>query len=223
MSQTESSKSNAGRNPSIDRESIEAAVRKVGTKGPVSVNKVAAELGVNVTTVYRHTGGLEGLKRIHALQSFESRGDAPAHENKTWQQWLTDLADFYRAAFLHNPDLLKYAQAALDPRFVRLEQATRVLVEYGFQPIEAVRAHAFLINNVVGYVHQELQTRQQQLVGTTPVYIKLMEAVQSDPERLPTLNNLKLHDDDLDSDINFKYFMGYAIEGIHAHKNNQSK
>lgn len=217
MSQAESSKSNAGRNPSINRQSIEAAVRKVSDNGPVSVNKVAAELGVNVTTVYRHTGGLEGLRRIHALQAFESLGDAPSHQDKSWQQWLTELAEFYRAAFLQNTDLLKYAQAGLDPRFHRLEQATKVLMDYGFEAREAVRAHAFLINNVVGYVHQELQTRQQQMVGTTPVYIKLMEAVKSDPQRLPTLNKLKLDDDDLDSDINFTYFMRYAIEGIQAH------
>ncbi len=220
MSQTPVSKSNAGRNPSINRELIEEAVRKVGLTEPVSMNKVAAELGVNVTTLYRHTGGLEGLRRIHALQSFESLGAAPDHSDKEWQEWLTELAGFYRAAFLDHPDLLKYAQAALDPRFHRLEQAAKVLMSFGFDAKEAVRAHAFLINNVVGYVHQELQTRQQQLVGSTPVYLKLMEAVKSDPDRLPTLNKLKLDDDDLDNDSNFNYFMRYAIEGIQAHLSN---
>ena len=213
----EASKSQAGRNPTIDRSAIEAAVRKVGMQGAVSVNKVAAELGVNVTTVYRHTGGLDGLRRIHALQAFEALGDAPSAEGEDWQGWLLKLSAFYRSAFLQHPDLLKYAQAALDPRFHRLETATRILVDYGFTVIEAVRAHAFLINNVVGYVHQELQTKQQQLVGSTPIYLELVEAVQSDPDRLPTLNRLHLDDADLDNDTNFTYFIGYAIEGIQAH------
>ena len=217
MSDIDKSKSNAGRNPSINIELIESAVRKVSSSGPVSVNKVAAELGVNVTTVYRHTGGLEGLRRIHALQAFDSLGAAPSPDDNSWQDWLFELAAFYRDAFLNNPDLLKYAQAALDPRFYRLEQATKDLMKFGFTAYGAVSAHAFLINNVVGYVHQELQTQQQRLVGNTPVYMHLVEALMSEPERLPTLNKLNLDEEHLDSENNFAFFMRYAIDGIQAH------
>ena len=210
-------KSPAGRNPSIDRAKIEAAVAKVAATGEVSVNKVAAELGVNVTTVYRHTGGLDGLLRISALLQFASLGAAPAHAGLSWQLWLAELAQFYRAAMLRNPTLLRYAQAALDPRFYRLEQATKVLLEYGFSLREAVRAHAFLVNNVVGYVHQELQTEEEKLRGSTPVYEKLAHALRADAEHLPTLTQLRLNNDDLDSETNFAYFMRYAIDGIKMH------
>jgi AcrR family transcriptional regulator len=225
MKSKQTPKRNAGRNPTINRESIAAAVRETTAQGPVSVNKVAAHLGVNVTTVYRHTGGLEGLRRIHALQSFESQGEAPEHEGLSWQKWLFRLANFYRDAFLQHSDLLKYAQVALDPRFQRLEQATKVLIGYGFSAQEAVRAHAFLINNVVGYVHQELQTREQQGYGGIPVYLELIEALRSDPDKLPTLKQVRLEDDDIDNERNFKFFIGYAIEGIQAHltEKNQSK
>lgn len=216
MKPAEINKNSAGRNPSIDRASIEAAVEKVAMHGPVSVNKVAAELGVNVTTVYRHTGGLEGLKRIHALQAFAALGAAPSPQGLDWQEWLCALADFYRSAFLGNPDLLKYAQAALDPRFYRLEEAAKILLAYGFELREAMRAHAFLINNVVGYVHQELQTRQQTRTGNTPEYEKLADALQSDPQRLPVLNKLDLSEEDLDSDKNFAFFIAYAVAGIQA-------
>ena len=157
-----------GRSPTIDKQLIDAAVRKVAESGPVSVNRVASELGVNVTTVFRHTGGLEGLRRIHALQLFERVGEAPSPTGKDWATWLTELASFYRNAFLRKPDLIKYAQAGLDPRFNRLEHAAKTLIEFGFEPIEAVRAHAFLINNVVGYVHQEIQTKQEEMAGNTP-------------------------------------------------------
>ena len=214
MNLPEPIRSSAGRNPSIDRDSIAAAVRKVGLREPVSVNKVAAELGVNVTTVYRHTGGLEGLKRIHALQLFENLGQAPSHEGKAWQEWLLNLGNFYRDAFLNNPDLLKYAQAGLDPRFRRLEQATRILIDYGFQGRHAISAHAFLINNVVGYVHQELQTRKQKSLGSTPVYQQLKDALQQGDESLPTLTTLQLDEDRLDEDNNFNFFLRYAIKGI---------
>lgn len=226
MTKIKKPKNNAGRNPTINHLSIEAAVRKVGSNGPISVNKVAAELDVNVTTVYRHTGGLEGLRRIHALQLFDSLGEAPLIDGKVWQDWLFDLANFYRNAFLQNPDLLKYAQAALDPRFYRLEQATKTLMDYGFSAHGAVSAHAFLMNNVVGYVHQELQTQQQRLIGNVPVYMHLVEALVSDPERLPMLNTLKLDEQQLDSENNFTFFMRYAIEGIEAqlakHSNNKN-
>ena len=207
-----------GRIPLINTESIERSVGKiVGSGAELTMHGVATELGVNVTTLYRHTGGLDGLRRIYAHQVSDNVGADPSHQGKTWSQWLIDLADFYRAAFLQNPDLLKYAQAALDPEFERLERATKVLVDYGFSAREAVRAHAFLVNNVVGYVHQELQTIEQSNLGITPTYSRLSDILQKGSDQLPTLSGLKLDHDDLDRDANFHYFIRYAIEGIAMH------
>lgn len=184
---------------------------------------VAADLGVNVTTVYRHTGGLEGLRKIYAQQISTLVGQNPSAENKNWQEWIIELANFYRNAFLKNPDLLRYAQAALDPEFERLEHATKTLVEYGFSPIEAVRAHAFLVNNVVGYVHQELQTLQESNDGVTETYSRLMHLLQTGSDRLPTLTGLNLDENDLDKDANFRYFIAYAVEGIAVHTSANEK
>lgn len=182
------------------------------------MNGVADDLGVNVTTLYRHTGGLEGLRKIYAHEVSAMVGDDPSPEGKTWRDWLFDMARFYRQAFLNNPDLLRYAQAALDPEFERLERATATLIEFGFKPREAVRAHAFLINNVVGYVHQELQSQLESNEGLTPTYSRLSKVLQTGSAELPTLSQLRLMHDDLDRDANFKFFIAYAIDGIAIHK-----
>ncbi|MFT5260882.1 MAG: AcrR family transcriptional regulator [Arenicella sp.] len=207
-----------GRIPSINNKLIEHSINKVVASGEeLTMHGVATELNVNVTTLYRHTGGLEGLRRIHAQQVSERVGVEPSTEAKAWRDWLSDLANFYRQAFLQTPDLLKYAQAALDPEFERLERVTKALVDYGFSAREAVRAHAFLVNNVVGYVHQELQTIEQSKAGATPTYSRLAEILKVGSDELPTLSGLKLDRDDLDRDANFFYFIRYAIDGIAVH------
>ena len=203
-----------GRTPSINQDLIEAAVRRVGRSSEVTMHGVASELGVNVTTLYRHTGGLDTLRRIYASWLSEQVGGTPSPVGKNWQEWMTGLADFYRGAFIANPELLQYAQAALDPEFERLEEATKILVEYGFAPREAARAHAFLVNNVVGYVHQELQTRAEIAGGSTPTYARLAESLKNGADCVPTLSALSLDDDDFDLDTNFSYFVNYSIDGI---------
>jgi AcrR family transcriptional regulator len=205
-----------GRTPSINPELIEAAVRKVASKEEITMQGVAGELDVNVTTLYRHTGGLEGLRRIHACWLSQHLDPMPSPAGISWRQWMIALADFYRGAFIANPELLQYAQAALDPNFERLEQAARILVEFGFDPREAARAHAFLVNNVVGYVHQELQTRAEIAGGSTPTYTYLAEFLKGGADALPTLSALSLEDDDFDLDTNFRYFVNYTIAGIAA-------
>lgn len=203
-----------GRTPSINRRLIEEAVRRVGDATEVTMHGVASELGVNVTTLYRHTGGLDTLRRIYASYLSERVGDMPSPDNRNWREWLTALADYYREAFLASPELLQYAQAALDPQFERLERATKILVGYGFTPREAARAHAFLVNNVVGYVNQESQTRAELAGGSTPTYARLAETLKSGAESLPMLSALSLEDDDFDLDTNFRYFVNYTIDGI---------
>lgn len=205
-----------GRTPSINRQRIEEAVREVGNSTAVTMNGVASALGVNVTTLYRHTGGLDALRRIYASCLSKRVGDMPDSAGEDWRSWLIALADFYRDAFTNNPELLQYAQAALDPDFERLEKATRVLVEFGFEPRDAARAHAFLVNNVVGYVHQEMGTRAQAAGGSTPTYTLLAETLKAGADSLPTLSALNLDDDDFDLDSNFRYFVNYTIGGIAA-------
>lgn len=208
-------KSRRGRNPTIDTGKIENAVREIGSShADISMKEVADYLGVNVTTLYRHVGGIDGLRRIRASLSRSDLEPLPATEGRTWQQWLAVLSDYYRRALMQHPDLLDFVQAALDPDFVNLEKEASILVGYGFEPRAALLAHSFLITTITGYVQQELQTLEEARAGYAPYYARLFQNLDSHPERLPTLSNVNLSQKDLDRDLNFKAIINYAISGI---------
>ncbi len=212
-------KSRRGRNPSIDMEKIENAVREVSAKtADLSMKDVADYLGVNVTTLYRHVGGIDGLRRIRASLSRSNLASLPSTEGHTWKSWLKVLADYYRQALLRHPDLLDFVQAALDPDFVNLENEASIMVEFGFEPRAALLAHSFLITTITGYVQQELQTIEEARNGYAPYYSRLFQNLDAHPDRLPTLSNVNLSQKDLDRDVNFNAIINYAIAGIAAQK-----
>lgn len=212
-------KSRRGRNPSIDLEKIEHAVREIGTQGAdISMKDVADFLGVNVTTLYRHVGGIDGLRRIRASLSRSDLEELPSPKGHTWQSWMRVLGEYYRRALLQHPDLLDFVQAALDPDFVNLEKEASILVQFGFEPRAALMAHSFLITTVTGYVQQELQTIEEARAGYAPYYARLFQNLDSQPERLPTLTSVNLSQKDLDRDLNFKAVVNYAIAGIGAQR-----
>ncbi|HET8706636.1 MAG TPA: TetR/AcrR family transcriptional regulator C-terminal domain-containing protein [Pseudomonadales bacterium] len=212
-------KSRRGRNPSIDMEKIENAVREIGHNGAdISMKEVADHLGVNVTTLYRHVGGIDGLRRIRASLSRNDLDPLPSPDGHNWQSWLRVLSEYYRRALIQHPDLLHFVQAALDPDFVNLEQEASILVNFGFEPRAALLAHSFLITTITGYVQQELQTIEEARAGYAPYYARLFQNLDSQPERLPTLSKVNLSQKDIDRDLNFKSVVNYAIAGIAAQK-----
>lgn len=212
-------KSRRGRNPSIDMVKIENAVKEVSAKtADLSMKDVADFLGVNVTTLYRHVGGIDGLRRIRASLSRSNLASLPTTEGHNWKSWIKVLADYYREALLQHPDLLDFVQAALDPDFVNLEKEASIMVEYGFEPRAALLAHSFLITTITGYVQQELQTIDEARNGYAPYYSRLFQNLDAYPDRLPTLSNVNLSQKDLDRDINFKSIIHYAISGIENQK-----
>ena len=211
------SKSRRGRNPSIDMAKIEHAVQEIGgNQADLSMKEVADFLGVNVTTLYRHIGGIDGLRRIRASLSRNDLKALPSAEGHTWQSWLRVVSEYYRSALIQHPDLLDFVQAALDPDFETLEQEASILVAFGFEPRAALLAHSFLITTITGYVHQELQTLEETSTGYTPYYSRLFQNLDAHPDRLPTLRSVNLSQRDLDRDLNFKAIIHYAITGIEA-------
>lgn len=212
-------KSRRGRTPSIDMDKIAAAVREVSVEDEdISMKDVADHLGVNVTTLYRHVGGIDGLRRIRASLSRSDLPPLPEAKGHTWESWIRVLADYYRSALLQHPDLLDFVQAALDPDFINLENEASILVEFGFEPRAALLAHSFLITTITGYVQQELQTIEEARAGYAPYYSRLFQNLDAHPDRLPTLSNVNLSQRDLDRDLNFKSIISYAVAGISAQK-----
>jgi len=212
---TRNGKSKRGRNPSIDMAKIEEAVRSIGeTQEDLTMKEVAEYLGVNVTTLYRHIGGIDGLRRIRAELSHNDLDPVPSPKGRTWKSWLMVLSDYYRKALLDHPDLLDFAQAALDPNFEKLEEEASMLVEYGFEPRAALLAHSVLITTITGYVHQEMQTLSEAAAGYSHYYTRLFQNLDAHPERLPTLRSVNLSQRDLDRDLNFKALINYTIAGI---------
>lgn len=206
-----------GRTPAIDRKGIAKAVRRVGRRGTLAMQTVAEDLGVDVTTLYRHVGGVAELRRIWATEAAPPVKAWPPHVGETWENWLVAIARHHREALRKNPDLIEFALTALDPNFESLEHATRILVEFGFEPRSASFAHGFLVNNVVGYVYQERREEEEARQGR-PALARLFQALEADRDagRLATLRSLDLGPKDFESETAFDRFLRYVIDGIGA-------
>jgi Tetracyclin repressor-like, C-terminal domain len=161
----------------------------------------------------------EALQACDDLESgrqveLEPLAERSGVKRKTWQHWLAELARYYRRALRVNPDLIEFAHSALDPDFAQLEHATRILVGFGFDPRAAGFAHGFVMNLVVGYVHQEARESKQ---GQSAM-ARFVQALGSDRGvgRLATLESLALGAADFDPDAAFERFLQYALAGIAA-------
>jgi AcrR family transcriptional regulator len=207
-------KQQRGRPPSIDRAQIEKAVRKIRGRENVTVERVAEALGVDKTTIYRHVGGALELRRIHAIHEPGNTGAEPKSKGETWETWLAALAQYYRSTLNENPDLVDYTLIALDPNYGRLEETTRTLIDFGFEPRAAFYAHAFVTTTVVGYFQQEMHSRAEQARGRHPLQHMLSILVEDGGEQLPILQSLDWGLKDFDSDAQFERLISYLISGI---------
>jgi AcrR family transcriptional regulator len=195
---------------------IADAIRRVGSREALTMRAVADELEVDVTTLYRHVGGIDALRQIGASLSAPTVGEWPSTAGETWRSWLVALASYYRSALRENPDLLDFAQTALDPDFHRVEHATRILVDFGFEARTAGFAHALVMNHVVGFVHQERRDREKLARGQSSAAVRFVQALESEREAdgLATLRALELAPKDFDPDVAFERLLAVAIDGI---------
>lgn len=206
-----------GRTPSVSHERIAKAVRQIGQRGPISMQNVAAALSVDVTTLYRHVGGVEELRRMWASMVAPQMSAWPEPDGRPWESWIAGVCRHYRSVLLENPDLIRFGQRAIDPELKNLNEVTRVLTEYGFEPRAAAFAHGFLVTTVIGYVVQDLEVRADAERGR-PAEGRWADALATAKRegRLQALQQVALRPQDFDSDRTFETFLELAIGGIRA-------
>jgi AcrR family transcriptional regulator len=206
-----------GRTPSLSPERIATAVHEVGQRGAISMQNVAAALSVDVTTLYRHVGGVEELRRMWATMVAPQMAAWPEPEGGSWERWLASVCRHYRRVLLANPDLIRFGQRAIDPRLENLDQVTRVLTRYGFAPRAAAFAHGFLVTTVIGFVVQELEVRAAAREGNRAQGRWTDTLATAGHEgRLQMLQQVVLEPRDFEGDTSFETFLDLAIGGIRA-------
>ncbi|MBY0279651.1 TetR/AcrR family transcriptional regulator C-terminal domain-containing protein [Candidatus Binatia bacterium] len=181
------------------------------------MQNVAAALSVDVTTLYRHVGGVEELRRMWASMVAPKMAAWPEPDGRTWESWLAGVCRHYRSVLLENPDLIRFGQRAIDPELKNLDEVTRVLTEYGFEPRAAAFAHGFLVTTVIGYVVQDLEAMADAERGhSAERRWAEAQATAKRAEQLPALQQVTLRPEDFDGDRTFETFLELAIGGIRA-------
>lgn len=205
-----------GRTPSLSPERIAKAVHQLG-HGPISMKKVAAALSVDVTTLYRHVGGVEELRRMRASMAAPKMAAWPEPNGGPWESWLAGVCRHYRSVLLENPDLIRFGQRAIDPRLENLNQVVNVLTQYGFEARAAAFAHGFLVTTVLGYVVQDLEVLAASERGEAPDSPWTEALATAGREgRLHALQQVTLVPQDFEGDRTFDTFIELAIGGIRA-------
>jgi hypothetical protein len=206
-----------GRTPSLSPERIAKAVQRIGAHEPISMQKVAAALSVDVTTLYRHVGGVEELRLMRASLVAPKMAAWPEPDGGPWESWLAGVCRHYRSVLLENPDLIRFGQRAIDPHLENLDHVVRVLTEYGFEPRAAAFAHGFLVTLVIGYVVQDLEVRAAAEQGRPPESPWRDALATAGREgRLQALQTVTLLPQDFEGDRTFDTFLDLAIGGIRA-------
>src|SRR5271169_5870383 len=98
------------RRPGLDKAAVvKAAAELVNQQGieGLTLNRLAAKLGIQTPSLYNHIDGLPGLLQELALLSTRSLGEclADAAIGKSGPQALMDLAQAYRSYIKDNPGL----------------------------------------------------------------------------------------------------------------------
>lgn len=96
------------REPLLSRELIVAtALEQIDSGAELSLNKIAKELGVHLSSLANHVGDRENLielLRLHVARQYP----ATFTEDAPWQEALRDTATAMRTAFTKHPHLITY-------------------------------------------------------------------------------------------------------------------
>ncbi|MDR3575756.1 MAG: WHG domain-containing protein [Anaerolineaceae bacterium] len=158
--------------PGLDKEVVvKAAAEMVNEQGleGLTLNRLAAKLGVQTPSLYNHIDGLPGLLQELALLSTRSLGEclAKAAIGKSGPQALMDLAQSYRSYIKDNPGLYLASlrasrnQQPVNDRLAAAEERVvdivlAVMASFGLHGEDALHAVRGLRSLVHGFATLEL-------------------------------------------------------------------
>ena len=146
---------------------VDAAARMVDSEGlaALTLNRLAAELGVRTPSLYKHIGGLEDLRRELGLRAADIVAEAcrSAAMGRAGRDALVAVGDAFRRVVKAHPATYALAQVARndDEEWKRrtwagVEPVLAILVGYGIEGEAAIHAARSLRAATFGFVTLEL-------------------------------------------------------------------
>jgi AcrR family transcriptional regulator len=146
--------------PPLRREAVvQAALELLDQRGleALSMRSVAAQLGVEAMSLYRHVASKEDLVLAVADRVLAEIELPP--QGTPWREAMRQRARSAREVFLRHPSaaLLVESCATLSPaRLAYAESTVGLLMDDGFDPTLAYRAFLLLDSYIYGFAMQEL-------------------------------------------------------------------
>ncbi|WP_372352774.1 TetR/AcrR family transcriptional regulator [Streptomyces sp. KL116D] len=213
----------AGRRRWTTEEILDAAAELLRTSDAesFSVRKLAATLGTDSSSLYRHFRSKTELLRavadrvlVTAMDGYRPEGD--------WKQRLTALALRVRAAFAEQPQLAhawgRYASGGAGSRLI-MEEVLQALRESGLPDEEIPRRYHRLVVLIVSLIASEagvgIMTPEEYEQGTELFRVAVLGA---DPDRFPALSHFAREVRPLGEDRSaaFEEILAGHLEGIEA-------
>ncbi|MGW1681261.1 TetR/AcrR family transcriptional regulator C-terminal domain-containing protein [Saccharopolyspora sp. NPDC002376] len=161
MSTVEDAKRNG-----LDRNSVVATaldlLDEVGLDG-LTVRRLATELGVKSPALYWHFRDKQELLDLMSQQLQTAEGGTQPREGEPWPEWIARLAHERRALLLSRRDGARLVSGSSPGPDVarRFNDDLRVLSEYGFSPVQAMRAVIAIGHYITGFVLEEQAARTE--------------------------------------------------------------
>lgn len=206
-----------GRPATVSRERISTAAMSVMKAGrEANMQSVAAQLKVDVTTLYRHLGGQQELSRLLAEAAAPSPDLLPDHHGKTAREWLHELAWFYWQLMHAHSDLMEFTQSAMDPKHEVLDHVVGVLSDYGFEPKTASFSFHYLIDVLVGFIYQQVRNEEEKSLGGGRFINYQRNIAAQSGDKLKNVLACQLGPEDFEVENAFEVFLTFTLDGICA-------
>lgn len=182
MTTPRKAKKSRARLPLTRERVVKAALALVDEGGveALSMRTLAAKLGVEAMSLYRHVSGKEDLL-LGVADLVLSEIEVPP-PGTPWREAMRRRALSAREVFLRHPSsaLVVESCATMTPSRLRYSDAiTGLLMADGFDPTLAYRAFLLLDSYIYGFTMQELSWPQPAAPGEVPAQVEVS------PERFP--------------------------------------